>query len=85
MSKNKVYVVSMYRFGADDTHSYVLCVATKKTKAEGEADAEEARRGNEKYSAEIIEFTPNEPDSKKVIRERKLASYYDPHARVKDI
>lgn len=57
--KTIVYVVTMYRFGSKENHSYVYGVYNKKAKALKEADFEEEMRGG-KYKAEVIECTMNE-------------------------
>jgi hypothetical protein len=53
---NKVYVVTMYKCGDRNNHSYLLGVFTKKNHALEMADEHEEYRGN-KYDAEIIEVT----------------------------
>lgn len=49
------YVVTMYRWGDRECHSYVLGVFSKKTRAEKAAKREEEYRGG-KYSPECIEI-----------------------------
>jgi hypothetical protein len=49
----------MYRWGDRESHSYVIGVFTKKQKALDEGEKEEEWRGG-KYSAEVLEFSPNE-------------------------
>jgi hypothetical protein len=75
MSKNKIYVVTMYRYGNKQNDSYVLGAFSKKQKAFDEADAEEAYRGG-KYSGEVLEFNPNESiritEKAKIVRVVKL-------------
>jgi len=62
MNKNKIYVVTMYRNGTRDKHSYVLGAYTKKALALSEADKEENDRGG-KYLSEILEYNHNETNS----------------------
>ena len=50
----KVYVVTMYRWGNHEDHSYVLGVWTNKIVAENYGITEEAYRGG-KYDAEVTE------------------------------
>ena len=65
MSK-KVYVVTMYRWGDREAHSYVLGVFGGKVRAFEEAwGAEECRGG--KYEPEIVEMALNKPETKKGI------------------
>lgn len=75
-SKNKVYVVTMYRWGDKETHSYVIGAFTKKQRAIDECQKEEEYRGG-KYNGEVLEFDPNatmrNPEARpKVIKERSL-------------
>ena len=51
----KVYVVTMYRYGDREAHSYVLGVYSTKEIAETEALREKDHRGG-KYDPEIIEM-----------------------------
>ena len=53
-----VYVVTMYRWGDRDCHSYILGVFTKKAKAEKAALAEKEYRGG-KYYPEVLEMVPD--------------------------
>jgi hypothetical protein len=71
MSKDKIYVVTMYRWGERENHSYVLGAYTKKALAISEADKEEQNRGA-KYIAEILEYNPNETDPEKAKEIRSL-------------
>ena len=54
------YVVTMYRYGSRERHSYVLGVFTKKTKAEKAETKEQEYRGSTKYYPEILECPLNE-------------------------
>lgn len=54
MSKKKLYIVTAYRWGDRQHHSYVIGVFSKKQKAINEAEKEERHRGG-KYRAEVIE------------------------------
>ena len=57
-SKNDLYVVTMYRWGDRDGHSYVLGVYTKKNAAINAAESEAEYRGG-KYAPEVLEVKPN--------------------------
>jgi hypothetical protein len=67
MQKDKLYVVTMYRFANRENHSYVLGAFTKKPAAKQAAEAERLYRGGNKYFPEILEFEPNDMSSKHVI------------------
>jgi len=69
--KNAIYVVTMYKFGERNNHSYVLIATMKKHKAIIMAEKEEQNSG-EKYKAEIIEFIG---DSSKTILELEKPSW----------
>ncbi len=57
--KNKIYTVTMHRFGDRETHSYTLGAYTKKALALDEAELERVSRGGTKYYPEVLEFEPN--------------------------
>ena len=59
--KQTVYVVTMYRWGDRECHSYLLGVYSIKTKAEKAALTEKDFRGGNKYYPEILEITVNGP------------------------
>ena len=59
MSKNKLYIVIVYRWGDRGCHSYFVGAFSKKQKAIDEAQKEEMYRGGTKYRAEIIETDIN--------------------------
>ena len=61
--KNKIYVVSMYRWGDRESHSYVQGVYTKKSLAIKLAEEERVYRGGNKYYPEVLEFNTNTPKS----------------------
>ena len=67
MIKEKLYVVTMYRFADRERHSYVIGVFTKKYKAKKAAESEKQYRGGNKYFPEILEFNPDEEGSKKIL------------------
>ena len=50
-----IYVVTMYRWGDRECHSYVTWAGRSKSAALKAADAEEEYRGG-KYNAEVLEF-----------------------------
>lgn len=54
--KKCCYVVTMYRWGDRECHSYVLGVYTTKTKAEKAAMKEQEYRGGTKYYPECLEI-----------------------------
>lgn len=56
--KGKLYVVTMYRFGDPDNHSYLLGVYSKKAKAQDEGERHKAYRGY-KYYPEVLEVDTN--------------------------
>ena len=63
MSKpNHNYVVTAYRQGDRENHSYVLGVYTTKTKAVKAAEAEEAHRSGNKYICEVLEVLVDSPE-----------------------
>ena len=57
-SKDILYVVTMYRWGDRDAHSYVLGVYTKKNAAIKAAELDTEYRGG-KYAPEVLEVRPN--------------------------
>jgi len=63
MSSNfTVYVVTMYRFGDREKHSYVLGVWSDKAEADKHANAEVDYRGG-KYKADVLKVVVNaEPE-----------------------
>lgn len=52
--KNKVYIVTAYRFGDRQLHSYVVGVFHKKKRSIDVAKQEESTRGG-KYACEVLE------------------------------
>lgn len=66
MQKEKIYVVTMYRFADRERHSYVIGAFTKKHAAKQAAEVEKECRGGNKYFPEILEFEPNDITSKHV-------------------
>ena len=59
MSKNKIYIVIVYRWGDRGCHSYFVGAFASKQKAIDEAEKEEHYRGGIKYQSEIIETEIN--------------------------
>lgn len=59
--KTKVYVVTMHRWGDDETHNYVQGVFTDKDQADKCGEAEKAWRGG-KYEPKITEMILDEHD-----------------------
>lgn len=51
-----VYVVTMYKFGDREKHSYVIGIYSKKALALKNAEAEREHRGGNKYIPEVLEF-----------------------------
>ena len=58
---NKIYVVTMYRWGDRESHSYVHGVYTDKDLAIEHARREQGYRGGNKYFPEVLEYSPNTP------------------------
>ena len=54
-----IYVVTMYRYGDREKHSYVLGVWDDKEQAIWEAKNEQDYRGGNKYYPEVLEFVLN--------------------------
>jgi len=52
---NKVYVVTMYRWGNRESHSYILGAYSEKSKALKAAEEERIYRGS-KYMPEVLEI-----------------------------
>ena len=67
----KIYVVTMYRWGDRESHSYVHGIYTKKELALKMAQEEKEYRGGNKYYPEILEFKKNFPRSSEEEREAK--------------
>ena len=57
-NKGVLYIVTMYRWGDRDGHSYVLGIYTKKNAAIKAAECESEYRGG-KYAPEVLEMKPN--------------------------
>lgn len=55
-----VYVVTAYRFGDNELHSYVVGVFTSRDQAKFNADVEETWRGG-KYRCEITQWQLDAP------------------------
>lgn len=64
-----VYVVTMYKFGDRENHSYVLGIYSKKEKAISEGFDEKEYRGGNKYYPEILEFDLNDDKHKSTVLE----------------
>lgn len=62
----KLYVVTMYRWGNRDNHSYFLGAFDNKATAKEEWEKEEINRGG-KYYAEVIETEINDLNHKILI------------------
>lgn len=52
----KVYVVTMYRWGNRERHSYVHGVYQSKETAVNKGEEEQVNRGHNKYLPEVLEF-----------------------------
>lgn len=59
--KTTVYVVTMHRWGDEESHNYVQGVFTKKAQAQKCGDAERSYRGC-KYEPKITEMILNQQD-----------------------
>jgi len=57
-----VFVVTMYRWGDRENHSYVLGVFTTKENAEKAGEAERQYRGGSKYFYECLEVALDSDD-----------------------
>lgn len=68
MKKNKIYVVTMYRFALKENHSYLIYAGFSKSKAIDKGLEEEKYRGG-KYSPEVVEYTPDVSESRKIIKQ----------------
>lgn len=75
MKQNAVYVVTMYRWGDRERHSYVLGAYSTETKAEKAGEAEREHRGGNKYYPEALEVSVDDsmPDKgfKRVVELRR--------------
>ena len=63
-----IYVVTMYRWGNKESHSYIHGVYDKKELAIKEAEAEQANRGGSKYLPEVLGIEINKPDNWQMIK-----------------
>jgi hypothetical protein len=66
LRQKPVYVVTMYRWGNRENHSYVATVSLDADKARQMAEQEEIDRGG-KYQAEVIEVPVDDTDGEKFI------------------
>jgi hypothetical protein len=66
LRQKPVYVVTMYRWGNRENHSYVAAVSLDADKARQMAEQEEIDRGG-KYQAEVIEVPVDDTDGEKFI------------------
>jgi len=62
-----VYVITMYRWGDEESHSYLYGVETDKKEAIRKAAGEEVQRGG-KYEAEIAEIEIGHSTTRKYIK-----------------
>ena len=69
MKKNKIYVVTMYRWGSHEHHSYVVYAGLSKSGAMKAGEEERLYRGGNKYYPEILEVTPDSEKEIEVIKE----------------
>ena len=67
----KIYVITAYKFGKRENHSYLVGVFSKKHKAIIEAEKHTDYRGG-KYSCVIEECVVNEPNQCKEIYKTKI-------------
>ena len=65
-NRDKLYVVTMYRWGDKECHSYLWGVFTDKDKAIEEGYEEMRSRGN-KYEPEVVEVRPDSVSNRKII------------------
>lgn len=77
--KDKYYVVTMYKYGDNECHSYVYGIFDKKDKALKEAEAEQIARGGNKYYPEVLELTIGSSihsSTYKIILEPEMPEWY---------
>jgi hypothetical protein len=72
MAKNKTYIVTAFRWGERDNHSYISGVFSKKAQAIKDADEETAYRGG-KYSCQVEEVILDESGRDKYLKPIYLA------------
>ena len=60
----------MYRWGDKENHSYVRFAGFSKHKAIKTGEDERDRRG-QKYFPEVVEFTPDDPKTRKTVFDLK--------------
>lgn len=60
--KNEIYIVTAYRWGDAESHSYNLGVFTKKKKAQDVAESHCTYRGG-KYACVVYKCVPNHFDN----------------------
>lgn len=65
----KIYVVTMYRWGSKEKHSYVLGVYDNKEKAIDSGEEERQHRGGSKYYPECLELNINDTKKNKIVVE----------------
>jgi len=70
MKKDKIYVTTMYRYGDKESHSYVSYAGFSKHKAIEDGRECQKNRGN-KYYPQVVEFTPDDPTSMKIVLKLK--------------
>lgn len=78
----KVYVVTMYRWGDRERHSYVLGVFAERERAVEVGVCESLNRGR-KYFPEVLKVELNKTDEQtfKVITELKKHLFFDEDSR----
>jgi len=67
MPTKPIYVVTMYRYGDREKHSYVLGLYDSEKRARDIAKIEQAYRGGNKYYPEILSYEINKGASRKTI------------------
>ena len=72
MAKQKTYIVTAFRYGKRENHSYISGVFTKKAQAIKDAEEETTYRGG-KYSCQVEEMILNEAGREKHLKPIYLA------------
>jgi hypothetical protein len=75
MENDLVYVVTAYRWGDKELHSYVVGVSRDERKAIAMAKSEESYRGG-KYYCEVLEWELDEELDKRGYNPRKVLSVF---------
>ena len=80
--KNKLYVVTMYRWGDREAHSYVHGVFLKKHAALKAGEDERMYRGGSKYYPEVLEYDHDTPGKGKLINTPEHNPHIEPRCPI---